>query len=267
MVKDVNEMKTCDWHVDDVGFWPISYHDDRGINVWIALDDMPYGGNMALAPQSQVAPWRDLAYHTIGQNRSRPHGLTKAETRASIQEEAPRRYLTCDMHLVNATLRDQIEETAVYLDSIQKGDIIFASRLLFHRTMTVSPEGLAYYAHTDPPITHLHRYSLRYEPGTAAINAGFNVEWSVLHDPANAGRTLNAIAELYPDWTFYPQVWPVPEDGVGIQRVAAGAAEWTARAKQEIYETLLFSTSATSTDTDSAVVVEEGGETVIASSG
>jgi hypothetical protein len=250
MVKDVQEMKTCDWHVDDIGFWPVSYHDTSGINVWIALDDMPYGGNMALAPQSHVAPWRHEAYFTIGQNRSRPYGLTKAETRASVQAEGPRRYLTCDMHLVNATLRDQIEATAVYLDSVQKGDIIFASRLLFHRTMTVSAEGLDYYA--SKQTKNLHRYSLRYEPGTAAINAGWNVEWSVLHDPTNAGRTLNEIARLHSEYTFYPQVWPVPEMGAGILRVQGSAARWMAEAKQEIFETL-FATETEVLDTEIAV--------------
>jgi Phytanoyl-CoA dioxygenase (PhyH) len=254
MVKDVQQMKTCDWHVDDVGFWPVSYLDTSGINVWIALDDMPYGGNMALAPKSHVAPWRHEAYLIIGQNRSRPHGLTKEETRASVRAEASQRYLTCDMHLVNATLRDEIEATAVYMDSVQKGDIIFASRLLFHRTMRVSDEGLAYYASTQ--TTNLHRYSLRYEPGTAAINAGWNVEWSVLHDPTNAGRTLNDIAKVHSDYTFYPQVWPVPETGAGMLRVQESAARWMAQAKQEIYETL-FATDTKVPETE--IIVESSG--------
>jgi hypothetical protein len=50
LAKEVTKQETCDWHVDDQGFWPESYlstaaemskKDQYGINAWIALDEMP----------------------------------------------------------------------------------------------------------------------------------------------------------------------------------------------------------------------------------
>jgi hypothetical protein len=171
------------------------------------------------------------------------------------------------MHLVNATLYDHIESTAIYLDNVQKGDIIFASRLLFHRTMPVSSEGLEYYAgqvkqqqeeeevrnSSTTNTQFLHRYSIRYEPGRAQLNAGWNVEWSVLHDAANAGRSINDIASLNRDYIFYPQVWPVQDDAMGMDHVSEYADQWIAQAKQQLHETLFF--------TDTSVLASN--ETVI----
>ena len=256
MVKDVNEMKTCGWHVDDIGFWPVSYNHTIGINVWMALDDMKYSGTMAIAPKSHTAAWRHDAYTILGQNRTKPHGPTQQEVRDAQSNHT--HYLTCDMHLVDETLSDLIESTAVYFENIERGDIIFSSRLLFHRTMAVTPKGIQYYnkrAEMTNEPQYLNRYSIRYEPGNAQINGGWNVEWSVLHDTNNAGRNLNEIAALYPDLPFYPQVWPTTERNEAMDHVTQYADTWKKQAKHLVYETLFPSFTTT---TKSTAVVDGG---------
>lgn len=258
LVKDANETTTCGWHVDDIGFWPVSYHNTSGINVWIALDDMPYRGTMAVAPQSHTASWRHEAYTILGQNRTNAHGPTQQQVREAQSNQTTAHYLTCDMHLVNETLSNFIESTAVYFDNIRRGDIIFTSRLLFHRTMPVTPEGIEYYRKqteiTNEP-QYINRYSIRYEPGHAQINQGWNVEWCVLHDPKNAGRSLNEIASFHPNLAFYPQVWPTVEHDEGMDQVAQYAEMWKAQAKQMVYDTLFpsYTTTTSTTTTISAI--------------
>lgn len=235
MVKDVQEKKTCGWHVDDVGFWPVSYLNESGINVWIALDDMPFAGNMAVAPGSHRADWRHDAYAALGQDRSQDGGQSREEIRQAMLENTDGLYATCDMCVIDPDLFESIEETAVHLN-IKKGDVIFASRLLFHRTTDVTAEGLEHYAQQK---THsLKRYSIRYEPGKAKIIAGWNVEWSVLHDSTNTGKSLDEISDRYPEYAFYPRVWPTATDASSIDSVVEHAPAWTAQANQQVYETL-----------------------------
>jgi hypothetical protein len=75
----------------------------------------------------------------------------------------------------------------------------------------------------------------------------------VLHDAANAGRSINEIASLNPDYSFYPQVWPVQDGAMGMDHVSEYADQWIAQAKQQLYETLFF--------TDTSVLASN--ETVI----
>lgn len=59
--KTIEAKTDCGWHVDDYMFWPESYiSPSQGINVWIALDEMPseYRGSMAVARGSHKASWR-----------------------------------------------------------------------------------------------------------------------------------------------------------------------------------------------------------------
>lgn len=89
----------CDWHVDDHGFRPESYisdaskthpgRDKDGINVWIALEDIPsvYGGGMAVSNGSHSVDWQYDAYNATGQNRSVDGGYTKNAILTAIEEK------------------------------------------------------------------------------------------------------------------------------------------------------------------------------------
>jgi len=212
------------------------------MNVWIALDDMPaqYRGSMAVAPGSHKAAWRHQAYLAIGQNRSEDGGRSKAEIIRKRQLEPHQGYPTCDMHKANPALRNRIEKTAKILD-IKRGDVIFATRLLFHRTLTVTDNGLDYYNSISKEF--LNRYSVRYVPGSARLPNGWSVEWSMVSNPANTGKTLDEVAD--DDATmYYPKVWPQLEDDIdkGLEHVASILEDIKKKAHAEFVETIFGST-------------------------
>lgn len=207
MSKDVYQDSVCGWHVDDVGFWPESYlnEEHEGINVWIAMEDMParFQGSMALAPGSHTADWRFDAYQSIGQNRSYHGGFTKEE----MEERAragQKLMTTCEMEQQAPELSLMIDGMT-YIPNIKRGDVVFATRTLFHKTLPVTTEGKKYYF--DRGIEHLNRYSIRYVPGTARLPQGWTFEWGVMANGTNAGKTLDEAMEQDP-LLWYPQVWP-----------------------------------------------------------
>jgi hypothetical protein len=188
--------------------------DQDGVNVWIALDDMPAEcqGSMALSAGSHRAPWRFEAYEGIGQNRTIDGGSSKEAIIERIEEK--RRTGTANLGAcVIATTRPDLKET---LDSnevivdIRKGDIIFSTRALFHRTVDVTEEGRDFY--NSRGVRALNRYSIRYTPGTARLPNGWVAEWSAVANPENTGRTLDDIVGSGPLW--YPQVWPMLDNNV-----------------------------------------------------
>ena len=213
LTKPVNTEEKCDWHVDDQSFWPASYDykaserlgkDQDGINVWIAMDDMPaaYEGSMCVAPGSHTADWRFDAYRAIGQDRTRTNGPTKKEFLENFRNGG---FVngTCNMHVSDPTLRQRIEDDKVIFD-FKKGDVVFATRMLFHRTLSVTPEGREHYNSIGKDA--LHRYSLRYVPGSTQLPTGLSFEYSILNDSKNRGRTLDDVVAK--DNVWYPKVWP-----------------------------------------------------------
>lgn len=211
---------TCGWHVDDQGFWPESYlssasensgKDQYGINAWVALDDMPkpFEGSMEVARGSHKAPWRWEAYQAIGQDRTRP-GLSKEELFESLRTGKFKQFGTCEGIKSNrADLGETLRESSEIFD-LQKGDVIFATRMLFHRTRKVTPEGIEFYKKSGKQV--LNRYSVRYVPGTARLLEGFTTEWSILDHPDNAGRSLDEVANDKENEDWYPKVWPVVDE-------------------------------------------------------
>lgn len=185
----------------------------RGVNVWIAMDDMPIAtlGSMALSPGSHKAPWRHDAYRAIGQDRSIPGGFLDREEVVNLFTSPDKS--TCNMPKSDPALRSKIEDTAVFLD-IRAGDVIFAHRLLFHRTLAVTDAGKEMYDSENK--TNLNRYSIRYVPGVARLPTGYTLEWSTIQNPANRGRTLNEVASTTgQDW--YPEVWPTIEADLDVK--------------------------------------------------
>ena len=197
----------CGWHVDDTGFWP-SLASDPGINAWIALDDMPWTGNTSVATfslslGSHRASWRHEAYQVTGSTHTNPlEGFTSAEDLIKRRSGSG----TCNIKSSAPHLYEKLEKNKVIYD-LRRGDVIFHDRWVFHRTVTVSEAAKEQGVSEKPQTDKLwRRYSIRYSSGTAIVPPGFGVELSVLHDSANANRTLDEIVERSGPW--YPKAWP-----------------------------------------------------------
>jgi len=218
VVKDVflakgKEERSCGWHVDDFYFWPIvaSTYSNKsvtaapspGINVWIALDDMPakYGGSMAVSPGSHDAPWKNDAYEVIGSSTLFPEeGYKNVEDMVEGKIAS-----TCDLEKAAPSLGKTIDATSKVFD-FRKGDIIFTTRWLFHKSIPLNDDGVAYLENQGKePV--LKRYTIRYESGEAILPKGYSLEESILANPENAGRTLDDVAK-FDGRPWYPKAWP-----------------------------------------------------------
>ena len=236
-----------DFHVDDHGFWPESYiseaskqsgKDQDGVNVWIALEDMPavHRGSMALAAGSHREPWRFEAYEAIGQNRSIDGGHTKEAIIAALEEKRKSGKVAlgaCEIGRVRPDLKEKMAAREVIFD-IERGDMIFHTRSLFHKTLEVTEEGKKYYEALGLDI--LNRYSIRYTPGNAKLPKGWLAEWSAAADKDNPGKSLNEIVAKRADgkdFLWYPQVWPSTDADLD-RRLDFVADTELDRAKQQV---------------------------------
>lgn len=204
------------------GFWPESFLssaskqsgiDQDGVNVWIALEDMPaeFQGSMALSPGSHRVPWRFEAYEAMGQNRTTDGGSSKEAILARLEEKrrtGEANLGACQIGVARPDLREKLESKKVIFD-IEKGDIIFSTRTLFHRTIDVTDAGKDYYR--SKGLTSLNRYSIRYTPGTARLPDGWVAEWSAITNSNNVGSSLDSIV-THDDALWYPKVWPTFDD-------------------------------------------------------
>lgn len=200
LAKDTDQF-ICGWHVDDLGFWPAT-PESNGVNAWVALDDMPLrtGGGFALAVGSHVAPWKDEAHFVTGASTSFPQGGYK---NASDMIQRRPGSGTCNLKTSAPHLHRRMEETKrIY--NVQRGDVIFHTRWLFHRTVPFVNGSNYLDVGKEDPI--YRRLSIRYVPGSAVIPPGYGTELSVLWDEANGGRTTDDISRL--DGPWYPRVWP-----------------------------------------------------------
>ncbi len=112
LAKDEEEY-ICGWHVDDVGFWPALVEEPGepiGINVWIALDDMPIhkGGGFALAVGSHSTSWKEEAYDAIGSTHTYPRrGFNSSR---DVLQNRPGNG-TCNIEHTSPHLHRRMEET------------------------------------------------------------------------------------------------------------------------------------------------------------
>lgn len=213
LAKD-DDAYVCGWHVDDMGFWPAT-PESPGINAWIALDDMEQveeTGGFALAVQSHTAPWRDEAYYWTGAPATAQYFPTGGYANASAFFAQRTGRGTCHLREAAPHLHRRMEETA-RIFPMQRGDVIFHTRWLFHRTVAVNK--------TAPSTSHTttggaeskvyRRYSIRYGPGSASIvPPGYGTELSVLWNESNGGLSVDEICET--DGPWYPQAWPALEN-------------------------------------------------------
>jgi hypothetical protein len=155
-----------------------------------------YQGSMAVAPGSHKASWRHDAYSAIGQNRTEDGGKTKEEIVRKAKANVEKGYPTCDMYHVNPPVHAEIEKSSRIID-IKGGDVIFATRLLFHRSLAVTEDGIEYYKSIEKK--YLKRYSLRYVPGSARLPDGWSVECSVFSDPTSLEDGMDDMAAWVDD--------------------------------------------------------------------
>jgi hypothetical protein len=214
LAKDEDEY-ICGWHVDDFGFWP-AMPEAPGVNAWIAVDDMPvhHGGGFALALGSHHAPWRDKAHHVTGATTTFPReGFRDARDMFSKRTGSG----TCNLKQAAPHLHRRMEETKRIYET-KRGDVIFHTRWLFHRTV---PFNRTYVDDRESSEDLIYRrYSVRYGPGSSIIPPGYGTELSVLWNDANGGRTADDVNRL--DGPWYPQAWPPAlDDATELDRLAA----------------------------------------------
>jgi hypothetical protein len=194
----------CGWHVDDVGFWPATAS-SPGVNAWIAIDDMPTerGGGLALALGSHKARWKHQAYTVTGATHTLPPQGFKsaADLFASRTGNG-----TCNIATTAPHLHRRMEETKRVYD-VKRGDVVFTTRWLFHRTVPFEKNETAKYREEQGVDDLIYRrYSVRYAPGSAIIPPGYGLEPSVLWNPENGGRTADDVSQHDTPW--YPKCWP-----------------------------------------------------------
>jgi len=207
LAKDEEEY-VCGWHVDDIGFWPALVEEPKepvGINAWIALDDMPVegGGGFALAVGSHTASWRHEAYNLTGSTHSFPKDGGFKSSRDVLRNRSGNG--TCNIQHTAPYLHRRMEETKrVY--EIKRGDVIFHTRWLFHKTIPFDRNAVSerLMKKEDPAL--YRRYSIRYGPGSSVIPPGYGTEPSVISDEKNGGRTADEVSQY--DSAWYPRVWP-----------------------------------------------------------
>lgn len=191
----------CGWHVDDIGFWPTTF-ESTGINAWVAIDAIPEstGGGFAVAVGSHIADWRWEAYKLTGSTATLPEeGYINAEDLFRKRGDG-----TCNIKNASPELHKKIEASKRIYD-VQRGDVIFHTRWLFHRTEPVHRD-LAHELNRERSKIVLRRYSLRYSPGDAVLVKGYGTELSTLYDESYGGKTLDFVSAV--DGPWYPKCWP-----------------------------------------------------------
>ena len=193
LAKDNGEY-VCGWHVDDYGFWPADT-EYSGVNAWITLDDISVdmGGGFAVSPGSHNADWNEDAFHATGATPTFPK-----EGFQNVSDFFENRVGegTCNLKRSAPHINEILEANKRIYD-LKKGDIIFMTRWLWHRTIPF---------HKSLMKSNLifKRYSIRYSQGKATVPKGYGTELSVLWDSANAGECLNDVH----GGPWYPQVFP-----------------------------------------------------------
>lgn len=181
LAKDEDQF-ICGWHVDDTGFWPATA-EAPGVNAWLALDDMPLeqGGGFALAVGSHTAPWREEAYNVTGSTHTFPK---EGFTSASDMIENRMGEGTCNVKTAANHIYRRMEETKRIYE-VQRGDVIFSERWLFHRTVAFDKQVIKNRRASGKEHLVSRRYSIRYGPGSSKIPRGWGTEISVMWDQQN----------------------------------------------------------------------------------
>mmetsp|Transcript_22094 Transcript_22094/g.32512 ORF Transcript_22094/g.32512 Transcript_22094/m.32512 type:complete len:435 (+) Transcript_22094:58-1362(+) len=214
LAKTGMEGSACGWHVDDVGFWPCSAHQDPrvpvGVNAWIAIDDIPsktYGCGMAIVPKSHLkdCEWRQRGYDAIGSTKNHP-----MEGYPSLAEMAAKNPPnTCDLANISPELNEHLEKIKRVFN-YEQGDVLLMSRWLWHRSMQANEDILNKTLNNNDEKRDklpFKRYTIRYECGNTRLLNGASFHNSILYDSSNTGKTLNHVCSSS-GLPFFPQAWP-----------------------------------------------------------
>ena len=188
-----------DRHVDDFGFWP-AHPQSKGINAWIAIDEMPRetGGGFAVVPKSHTAAWRQEAYEAIGATPTYPEEGYQSAADLFLNRVGEG---TCNIEYSAPTINNEMEQSKrIY--NIKAGDVLFMTRWLWHRTIPFIK------GENDLNTKVFKRYSIRYAPGSARTPKGYGTELSILFDEKNSGKALDLITDI----PWYPRVFPMVDN-------------------------------------------------------
>ena len=152
-----------------------------------------------MAVGSDTASWRDEAHYVTGASTTWPsEGYKDAADMFSKRTGSG----TCNLKTSAPHLHRRMEETK-RLYPMRRGDVIFHTRWLFHRTVAFNQSYVA--EHEGEDLVY-RRYSIRYGPGSSFIPVGYGTEPSVLWKEENGGRTADQVSQL--DGPWYPRAWP-----------------------------------------------------------
>lgn len=135
----------CDWHVDDIYFWPTSLKSDGpGINAWIALDEVTEdGGGLCIANCSHTKEFIDCRI-AIGNGLKYPFAQT------------------CFINKIHPDGRKRLEMRCIK-PLMKPGDVILHTRFLFHRTSEFKKNSKAIHGNG------IRRYTIRYVPSSSIL--------------------------------------------------------------------------------------------------
>lgn len=162
-----------------------------------------------MSPSSHRAPWRNRAYEAIGSTKLYPdEGLVPGTPLYDklMKSKVPGSGYgkTCNMHEEDPDLADMLDESRKVFNFL-KGDVLFHTRWLFHRSMPLTSDGENYFQGLGKEPS-FKRYSIRYEYSDSRLLMGLNAEFAVILNPDSKGKALEEVNRA--EGPFYPKCWP-----------------------------------------------------------
>lgn len=173
--------KGCDWHIDDLIFWPSCLDSlGPGINAWLTLDDIDEnGGGMCIAPGSHSNKFIEC------------RESINYSSRKLIDNKIPN---TCLIKKTNPKCK-KILDSICYAPQLKAGDVILSTRFLFHRTSEFNnPE----------KSCDKKRYTIRYMPSSSKMDGIEKYsKKNVKYYPNKTVKTLNNSIKY---WNKFPKI-------------------------------------------------------------
>ena len=142
---------------------------------------------------------------------------------------------TCNLKNVAPQIHDRLENVRRTFD-LKKGDVIFATRWLFHRTIPID-RAVSKALRDQKKLPIFRRYSVRYSLGSAKLHSGYSTEPSVLYECMHEGMRLDDVSSSVVPW--YPEVGEVNAKGMApdsefITRIRPAAQDALRKRQKEM---------------------------------